>query len=99
MCYIKNTFIFSLIIVFLFACTNKQNPTTMQFTGQDGEVKLMVINPGHFHASLLQKNANSRVNDTIYVYAPEGEELNQYINAIEGFNTREDSPTAWQCYF
>ena len=46
-------------------------------------VKIVVLDPGHFHASLLQKNPLASVNDTIRVYAPEGAEVKQYLNDIK----------------
>jgi len=50
----------------LFSCNmrkdteKEQSPTT--FTGQDGEIRLVVLDPGHFHASLLQKFPQRQVN-------------------------------------
>ncbi len=78
------------------SCTGKKSESQSVFTGKDGEVKLVVLNPGHFHASLLQKNKLAQVNDTIYVNAPEGAELEQYLTTINSFNMRKDQPTSWQ---
>lgn len=65
------------------------------FTGQDGEVKLLVLDPGHFHASLVQKYPIPQINKNVHVYAPEGKELDAYLNAVEGFNRRQVNPTDW----
>lgn len=84
----------------LFSCNmrkdteKEQSPTT--FTGQDGEIRLVVLDPGHFHASLLQKFPQRQVNDTVHVYAPEGNELDQYLESIESYNQRPENPTNWQ---
>ena len=59
-------------------------------------VKLVVLDPGHFHASLLQKNPLASVNDTIRVYAPEGAEVKQYLNDINSYNQRAENPTSWK---
>ena len=40
-------------------------------------VVLNVVDPGHFHASLLQKSRLEGVDEKVRVYAPEGEELEQ----------------------
>ena len=56
-------------------------------------VKIVVLDPGHFHASLLQKNPLASVNDTIRVYAPEGAEVKQYLNDINSYNQRAENPT------
>lgn len=74
--------------------TEKEQSSTL-FTGQDGEIELVVLDPGHFHASLLQKFPQRRVNDTVYVYAPEGNELEQYLASIESYNQRAENPTNW----
>ena len=56
---------------------------------------LTVIAPAHFHAALLQKESIEGLNDTVKVFAPAGTELDSYIETIESFNTRENTPTSW----
>lgn len=68
---------------------------TPKFTGAKGEVKLMTLDPGHFHAALIQKSMYEQIDPTVYVYAPEGEDVTQHLGRIEGYNKRTDSPTAW----
>ncbi|WP_298648073.1 putative oxidoreductase C-terminal domain-containing protein [uncultured Proteiniphilum sp.] len=87
-------------VLLFFSCnmrkdTEKEQSSTI-FTGQDGEIRLVVLDPGHFHASLLQKFPQRQVNDTVYVYAPEGNELDQYLASIESYNQRPENPTNWQ---
>ena len=65
-------------------------------SGEARSVELVVLDPGHFHASLLQKNRLENVSDTVRVYAPEGPEAGQYLAAVESYNRRPDDPTAWQ---
>lgn len=60
-----------------------------------GEVKLMTLDPGHFHAALVQKNMYSQVNPSVFVYAPKGADLNEHLKRIEGFNSRAENPTSW----
>ncbi len=67
-----------------------------QFTGEKGEVKIMTINPGHFHAALLQKNMYDQVSPQVYIYAPDGQDLDEHINRISEFNNREKNPTNWE---
>ena len=59
-------------------------------------IKIVVLDPGHFHAALLQQEMMDGVNDTIYLYAPEGEGVRQYIKSIDSYNGREDNPTSWK---
>ncbi|WP_298653143.1 putative oxidoreductase C-terminal domain-containing protein [uncultured Proteiniphilum sp.] len=83
-----------------FSCMQKNNtPPGDQtvFTGEAGEIKLIVPAPGHFHANLLQKSAILQVDDSVFVYAaPKDAGLKQYLSAIESFNQRDENPTNWQ---
>ena len=66
-----------------------------KFTGAKGEVKLMTLDPGHFHAALIQKSMYDQIDPTVYVFAPEGDDVTQHLERIEAFNKRTDKPTAW----
>jgi len=66
-----------------------------KFTGAKGEVKLITLDPGHFHAALIQKSMYDQINPTVYVFAPEGDDVTQHLERIEAFNKRTDKPTAW----
>ncbi len=71
----------------------KANP---KFTGSKGEVKLMTLDPGHFHAALIQKTMYPQIDPTVYVFAPDGDDLNQHLARIEAYNKRPEKPTAWE---
>jgi predicted dehydrogenase len=57
--------------------------------------KLLTLDPGHFHAALVQKSMNDLVSPTVHVYAPDGFDLNEHLKRVEGFNSRKDNPTKW----
>jgi predicted dehydrogenase len=59
------------------------------------KLKLMTLDPGHFHAALVQKKMYDNVDSVVFVYAPEGNDLEFHINRIRGFNTRKIDPTYW----
>lgn len=59
------------------------------------QLSMIVVAPGHFHASLLQKNGMENVSDTVRVYAQSGSELEAYKSTIEAYNTRAENPTSW----
>ena len=59
------------------------------------ELSMIVVAPGHFHASLLQKNALEGVSNVVKVYAQSGSELEAYKSTVESFNNREENPTSW----
>jgi len=59
-------------------------------------VKLLTLDPGHFHAALVQKEMYEDVHRQVHVYAPLGADLIAHLQRIAGFNTRADKPTAWE---
>src|SRR3954466_14568021 len=60
------------------------------------EVQLITLDPGHFHAALVQKEMYPGVAGRVHIYAPVGSDLIGHLNRILGFNTRKDKPTAWE---
>ena len=64
--------------------------------GVTGPVRLMTLDPGHFHASLVQKFMYEGVDPLVHVYAPEGDDVLEHMKRIEGFNRRADQPTSWR---
>ena len=60
------------------------------------QITLMTLDPGHFHAALVQKTMYNEVNPVVYVFAPEGEDVKDHLNRINGYNTRADMPTSWE---
>ena len=59
------------------------------------KVKIMTLDPGHFHAALIQKTSYEDIDSTIDVYAPEGPEVNTFLESINAYNNRENNPTNW----
>ena len=60
------------------------------------EVKLVIVEPGHFHAALVQKDMYPQVSPRVSVYAPLGPELLDYLNRVSLFNSRKENPTRWE---
>jgi len=58
-------------------------------------VKLITLDPGHFHAALVQAADYPQVDASVHVYAPAGPDLEQHLKRIDGYNTRADKPTHW----
>jgi len=59
-------------------------------------VKLITLDPGHFHAALIQKSMYPQVDPTVHVYSEEGRDLKLHMDRIEGYNKRNTDPTAWK---
>ncbi len=81
----------SAIVFCCLGCEKKKS----DFTGAAAEVKLLTLDPGHFHAALVQKTMYHQVSPVVHVYAPDGADVKDHLNRINGFNTRDKSPTAW----
>lgn len=72
----------------------QQNAQTM-FNPIEGKVKLMNLDPGHFHAALVQKQMYGQVDPVVHVYAPGGPEVESYLASIGDYNSRTEDPTSW----
>jgi Putative oxidoreductase C terminal domain/Oxidoreductase family, NAD-binding Rossmann fold len=94
------TFIFACLLL-ITACDQKSESTktgmndTKSATSSNAKYKLLTLDPGHFHAALVQKSMNDLVSPTVHVYAPDGFDLNEHMKRVEGFNTRKENPTKW----
>lgn len=60
------------------------------------DIRLMTLDPGHFHAALFQKEMLPGIAPLAHVYAPDGPDLAAHLARIKGFNTRPQNPTAWE---
>ncbi len=84
------------------SCRGRKDKTGKQEKSQNMKknnipVTLMTLDPGHFHAALVQKYMyGDQVKPQAYVFAPEGPEVRQFLNMINRFNTRTENPTAWK---
>lgn len=80
-----------LSVVFM-SCNNnetKKEETTKAF-------RLVTLDPGHFHAALVQKSMYDDVDSVVHVYAPEGNDLQLHLNRIKTYNDRAEQPTHWK---
>jgi len=60
------------------------------------QVTFMTLDPGHFHAALVQKEMYAGVSRQVYVYAPLGQDLVDHLGRVARYNNRQDSPTNWE---
>ncbi|MES2005402.1 MAG: putative oxidoreductase C-terminal domain-containing protein [Bacteroidota bacterium] len=58
-------------------------------------VKLITLDPGHFHAALVQKSMYPQVDPNVYVYGKKSSDLDQHLARIKGYNAAATSPTRW----
>ena len=60
------------------------------------QARLIVLDPGHFHASLVQKEMYPWLSPQVSVYAPLGPDVLDYLQRVALYNKRTQSPTSWQ---
>lgn len=68
----------------------------LAFQMADAPIRLITLDPGHFHAALVQKTMYEGVDPTVQVYAPDGPDLQMHLDRIKGYNSRAENPTAWK---
>lgn len=72
-------------------CTKKEEEKV-----NEKPLKLLVVEPGHFHAALVQKSMYGDVDSVVHVYASEGPDVKAYLDKVEKYNTRPEDPTRWK---
>ena len=93
------------LLVFLFlilmAASCKNSGTIVQTAKSETSieksypVKLITVDPGHFHAALVQKIMYDQDSPDVYVYAPQGPDYLQHLERINSYNKRPVNPTLW----
>ncbi len=73
------------------SCTKKEDEKV-----DEKPLKLLVVEPGHFHAALVQKSMYADVDSVVHVYASEGPDVKAYLDKVEKYNTRAEDPTHWK---
>lgn len=86
----------TITVCMLYSCSSnhvKMSPTP--FKGAMNEIKLLTLDPGHFHAALVQKNNYAQIDPLVHIYAPAGPDLKLHLARIDGYNQRSTAPTHW----
>ena len=61
------------------------------------EIRLMTLDPGHFHAALVQKTMYPGVSPRVHVFAPLGPDLIAHLDSHLGATTRgRTTRPTWQ---
>lgn len=87
---IKTRSIFAGLIAILLMCCNNAPQN------EKPPVQLITLDPGHFHAALVQKVMYPDVDSNVFVYAPEGNDLKLHLGRINGYNNSKENPTHWK---
>ncbi|MCE5344691.1 MAG: oxidoreductase [Bacteroidales bacterium] len=75
--------------------SKKQSAKSNNSMENISQVKLITVDPGHFHAALVQKSMYEQVSPDVHVYAPEGPDYQEHLKKIKAYNNRPVNPTSW----
>lgn len=93
--FLKTTILIFSLTILLFSFNSCQNiPHEMK--ENDQKVRIITLDPGHFHAALLQKSMYAGIDSVVHVYAPDGSELENHLKLVDSYNTRAKNPTTWK---
>lgn len=82
----KKILLFLLMASGLTACKGPQ---------EESKHRIMTLDPGHFHASLLQKSMLEGVDSVCYVFTPDEKDSEAHLALLAQYNDREEEPTNW----
>src|SRR5215208_1028991 len=60
------------------------------------DIHLVVVDPGHFHATLVQQEIYPGLSPLVRVHAPLGPDLVDYLSRITRYNRRPHAATDWR---
>ena len=81
----------SVLFLFLASCQSQKPVEEVSRR----PVRLVTVDPGHFHAALVQKSVYEDVDSVVHVYAPAGTDVELHLGRINNFNSRPEDPTNW----
>ncbi|MGD1019394.1 MAG: putative oxidoreductase C-terminal domain-containing protein [Verrucomicrobiia bacterium] len=86
------------LLVLLLVCGGVVNGTSVRAddNATPAAFRLITLDPGHFHAALVQKFMCPDIDPLVHVYAPGNDDLAEHLKRIDRFNTRADQPTHWR---
>ncbi len=62
---------------------------------KSAKIHLITLDPGHFHAALIQKKMYPEVDTFVHIYAPNGDDYDMHFKRIVDYNSRKEYPTNW----
>ncbi len=87
---LKSGLILQSLILILFSLIS------IQGLAQNAPIKLIVLDPGHGHATYMQGRMYAGLDPEVHVYAPAGPDVETYLKSVNGMNSRSSNPTKWK---
>ena len=89
-------FILSALGLCLLNVSCSENEKMKAEDNPQDKIKLVTLDPGHYHAALVQKSMYEQVDPVVKVYAPDGPDVQNHLAQIQRFNERVENPTHWR---
>ena len=86
---------FLVIYTVFLSCKTDTKPIVVNEIPEEDKITFITVDPGHFHAALVQKSTYKEVDTTVFIYAPEGDDVDLHLKRIEAYNIRVEDPTNW----
>ncbi len=83
-------------LITMGGCKSAQLNNNSNNKSNNSDIKLITLDPGHFHAALVQKTMYPNVDSVVHVYAPSGPDLQLHLDRINSYNNRKENPTKWK---
>ncbi|MDR2283730.1 MAG: oxidoreductase [Sphingobacterium sp.] len=87
----RKNYLWSALCLLSFGCSGGKSPS-----GDTDQIELLVIQPEHFHAALVQKYKNTDIGPEVYLFADTSSSAEAYQKLIQQYNSRDDDPTDWK---
>jgi predicted dehydrogenase len=92
----RNATVAGLVLVSLLAVAAAGARARAEGGPPVADIRFVILDPGHFHAALVQREMYPGVDKTVHVYAPLGPDLVDHLARVSRFNQRAQDPTTWQ---
>ena len=79
------------LLASMAACSSQKSGTDAENPSATSAIRLITLDPGHFHAYLVQKTMYDNVDSVVHVFAPEGPEVKEHLKKIEAYNNRAEA--------
>jgi predicted dehydrogenase len=79
----------------MISCSTSQMESGASAEEPKDKIKLITLDPGHFHAALVQKSTYDNVDSVVHVFAPAGDDVQEHLKKIDAYNDRGEDPTNW----
>ena len=70
--------------------------STITALAQKSPIKLIILDPGHGHATYMQGRMYEGLDPEVHVYAPAGPDVETYLSSINRSNSRSSNATKWK---